>query len=242
MDRQRITYPTQTSIVNTKRTVSDAKRTFFSTYPRPLNSIYRRVIDELLVELHLLVINQDFRYDPLFATGITVAYGALMDGYKPADQREPILRAMCKALDLDYERIQQDTRQWRSLDTNVPAQEVLEVLSGTREPVAGPLTAVRATFDSIAGNTNFKYSRMFTLGLSSIVEQVGRAALLGDKDRQEKLQQICKRLRIDSGKVKKDLDFFNAVIERIKRSKETIDELVQSDRRKREERAASQTG
>ncbi|MBC8121951.1 MAG: hypothetical protein H7Y22_08965, partial [Gemmatimonadaceae bacterium] len=61
-------------------------------------------------------------------------------------------------------------------------------------------------------------------------------------DRQEKLQQICERLRIDSGKVKKDLDFFNAVIERIKRSKETIDELVQSDRRKREERAASQTG
>lgn len=227
--------------VNSKRTVSDTKRTFFSTYPRPVNSIYRRVIDELLVEAHLLMVNEDFRYDPLFATGLLTAYEALMGGYSPADQREPIFQAFCTALELDAQQLRRDVQQWHDLAT-LPAQEVLEVLAGTREPATGALHAVGDTLTGIRGSERFKYSRLFVVGLDHIIGQICQAAGLGEKERYDRLQQVCTYLKIDYDRAKRDLDFFNAALDRIKRSKEVVDELIAADRRKREERPVSNPG
>lgn len=228
--------------MSSNRTVSDAKRAFFAAYPRPLNSIYRRVIDELLVEVHLLVANQDFRYDPLFAVGLLTTYQAFMEGYSPADQREAILRAFCTAVELNYDQLQADAAQWQSLAGELPAQDVLEVMAGKREATSDRLKAVSDVLAGIVHNSRFKYSRLFVLGLASTLDQLGRAVPLSEKERLERLQQICAYLKLDYSRVKRDLDFFQSVLERIKRSKEVIDELVQSDRRKREERAVSQSG
>jgi photosystem II biogenesis protein Psp29 len=228
--------------VTSKRTVSDSKRAFFAAYPRPVNSIYRRVIDELLVEVHLLITNQDFRYDPLFATGLLTAYQVLMEGYTPVEQRDAILRAFCTALELSYDQLHADAAQWRAIAAELPAQEVFEVMAGKREAGDGRLKAVSDTLTGIAGAERFKYSRLFSLGLANILEQVGRAAAMSEKDRLERLQQICTYLALDYNRVKRDLDFFHAVLERIKRSKEVVDELSQTERRKREERAVSQPG
>jgi photosystem II biogenesis protein Psp29 len=227
--------------VNSQRTVSTTKQAFFDAYSRPINSIYRRVIDELLVEAHLLVVNTDFRYDPLFANGLLTVYNTLMEGYRPADQREAILRAFVAALGFNLDQLEADAQPWRSLSL-LPAQEVFEVMAGTREPSVGPLLAVRDTLVGIAQNPRFKYSRLFAVGLANIVEQVARAAGLSEKDRLERLQQVAGYLKIDFTRIKRDLDLYNSTIDRIRRSKEVVDELVAADRRKREERAASQSG
>jgi len=42
------------SNVNNVRTVSDTKRAFYTLHTRPINTIYRRVVEELIVEMHLL--------------------------------------------------------------------------------------------------------------------------------------------------------------------------------------------
>ncbi|MFM8003381.1 MAG: photosystem II biogenesis protein Psp29, partial [Dolichospermum sp.] len=49
--------------VNNVRTVSDTKKTFYTLHTRPINTIYRRVVEELMVEMHLLSVNVDFSYD-----------------------------------------------------------------------------------------------------------------------------------------------------------------------------------
>ncbi len=227
--------------MNSKRTVSDTKRAFFAAYTRPVNSIYRRVIDELLVENHLLVTNQDFRYDPIYATGLLTAFQAFMDSYSPADQREPILRSLLSALQLNYDQLQADAAQWRSLAMDLPALEVLEVMTGTREPGDGRLRTVRDTLTGIVNVERFKYSRLFGVGLMSLVDAVARAASLNEKERTEKLQQVCQYLKVDYTRLKRDMDIYTLATDRIKRAKEVVDDLVQADRRKREERAVSQS-
>ena len=45
--------------------VSDTKRAFLEAYPRPLPGIYDTVIQELLVQQHLLRFQKKYSYDPV---------------------------------------------------------------------------------------------------------------------------------------------------------------------------------
>ncbi|MFM6220517.1 MAG: photosystem II biogenesis protein Psp29, partial [Dolichospermum sp.] len=56
--------------MNNVRTVSDTKKTFYTLHTRPINTIYRRVVEELMVEMHLLSVNVDFSYDAIYALGV----------------------------------------------------------------------------------------------------------------------------------------------------------------------------
>ena len=49
----------QIATVTNLKTVSDTKRSFYTHYNKPINSVYRRVVEELLVEMHLLSVNAD---------------------------------------------------------------------------------------------------------------------------------------------------------------------------------------
>ncbi len=70
-------------LVSTVRTVSDTKRAFYTLHTRPINSIYRRVVEEMMVEMHLLSVNADFRYDPIYALGVVTTFDRFMLGYRP---------------------------------------------------------------------------------------------------------------------------------------------------------------
>ena len=56
------------------RTVSDTKRSFYALHTRPISSIYRRVVEELMVEMHLLSVNVDFSYDSIYALGVVTTF------------------------------------------------------------------------------------------------------------------------------------------------------------------------
>ena len=71
--------------MNNVRTVSETKRTFYSLHTRPINTIYRRVVEELMVEMHLLDVNADFKYDPIYALGVVTTFDRFMEGYKPSE-------------------------------------------------------------------------------------------------------------------------------------------------------------
>ena len=50
-----------------------------------------------MVEIHLLRVNQDFRYDPIFALGVVNTFDRFMEGYEPATDRDSIFNALCRA-------------------------------------------------------------------------------------------------------------------------------------------------
>ena len=74
-------------------TVADSKRAFHTAFPHVIAPLYRRLVDELLVELHLLSHQSGFQADGLFAVGLTQVFDSFSKGYKPDQQREPLFSA-----------------------------------------------------------------------------------------------------------------------------------------------------
>ncbi|MFM2159151.1 MAG: hypothetical protein RLZZ124_1625, partial [Cyanobacteriota bacterium] len=79
--------------VSASLTVADSKRAFHSAFPHVIAPLYRRLVDELLVELHLLSHQQGFQADGLFAVGLTQVFDSFSNGYRPDTQREPLFQA-----------------------------------------------------------------------------------------------------------------------------------------------------
>lgn len=67
------------------RTLSDTKRSFYQHHRRPINSVYRRVVEELIVEMHLLSVNVDFRPEPIYYLGVCESFRRFMEGYTPKE-------------------------------------------------------------------------------------------------------------------------------------------------------------
>ena len=69
-------------------TVADSKRAFHAAFPHVIAPLYRRMVDELLVELHLLSHQKGFQADPLFAVGLVQVFEGLVIGKQGGGVRE----------------------------------------------------------------------------------------------------------------------------------------------------------
>lgn len=85
-------------------TVAETKSNFLKAYKRPIPSIYNTVLQELIVQQHLMRYKRTYRYDPVFALGFVTVYDQLMDGYPSDEDREAIFQAYIKALNEDPEQ------------------------------------------------------------------------------------------------------------------------------------------
>ena len=95
------------------QTVADSKRRFYAAYPHVIPGLYRRVVDELLVELHLLAGQAGFDADSLFAMGLTQVFDNLMQGFKPAERRDALFAAICSGAGLKADQLRKDAKQLR---------------------------------------------------------------------------------------------------------------------------------
>ncbi|PSN19945.1 photosystem II biogenesis protein Psp29 [filamentous cyanobacterium CCP5] len=217
------------------RTVSDAKRDFYKHHARPINSIYRRVADELLVEMHLLSVNSDFQFDPIYALGVVTSFDRFMQGYEPAKDRDSIFNAICRAIGSTPEEYR-EAANWAksavadmSLDTFKQQFEDLEAAAG-QEGFRGMLSA-------IASRDRFKYNRPFGIGLYTLVEMLDPEAL-SDKEQREKLfTDLCSQLNFSADKLVKDLDLYRSNLEKFAQAQEVMKDMLAADRKKREDRA-----
>ena len=69
-------------------TVADTKSAFIKAYRKPIPSIYSNVIQEILVQQHLMRYNTTYTYDPIFALGFVTVFDQLMDGYPSETDRD----------------------------------------------------------------------------------------------------------------------------------------------------------
>jgi photosystem II biogenesis protein Psp29 len=66
-----------------RQTIADSKRAFHQAFPHVIAPLYRRLADELLVELHLLSHQSSFKTTPLFAVGLCTVFDTFSAGYRP---------------------------------------------------------------------------------------------------------------------------------------------------------------
>ncbi|MDX2256640.1 MAG: photosystem II biogenesis protein Psp29 [Pseudanabaenaceae cyanobacterium bins.39] len=221
--------------MNTVRTVSDTKKDFYLAFPKPVNQVYRRVVDELLVEIHLLKVNQTFVYDPIFALGVATTFDRFTVGYKPETDRFAIFHALCSSLQFDSDRIRQD------------ADAMLEIAKKSPDEVKALLTALEfnanleplsSQFREIAAKENFKYSRLFGVGLYAMLEVCCPEAIADHSQREDLIKLVGEKLNFGSDRLLKDIDLYRSNLDKIEQARQMIADMVEAERKKRSQKAA----
>ncbi|OBQ05546.1 MAG: inositol phosphatase [Anabaena sp. LE011-02] len=218
--------------MNNVRTVSDTKRTFYTLHTRPINTIYRRVVEELMVEMHLLSVNVDFSYDAIYALGVVTTFDRFMDGYQPEQDKESIFLAICQAVEQDPQSYRQDASRLQTLAASLPAKDLITSLSQ-----ASPLNQdadLQKQLEEVAANSNFKYSRLFGVGLFALLVQSDPELVKNDEQRAEALKAISNGLHISEDKLIKDLELYSSNLEKMAQALIVMADILTADRKKRD--------
>ena len=220
--------------MSTLPTVSDTKRKFYQHHTRPIHSVYRQVVEELLVEMHLLSVNVDFSYDPIYALGIVSTFDRFMEGYRPDADKTSIFEALCRSTSGDPQQYRQDSERIGAIADGLSGEEMTALLTDPESTTVGG--ELRDRVLEITRKESFKYSRLFGIGLFNLLERSDAKLTESEKERKAALEKIGDRLGLPQEKLIKDLELYRGNLEKMRQARQVIAEAIASDRKKREER------
>ena len=211
-------------------TGADSKRAFHNSFPYVIAPIYRRLVDELLVELHLLSHQKGFQADGLFAVGLTQVFDSFSKGYRPEEQREPLFQALCSANGFDGGALRFQAQQARDQVGHHSLEDVKGWLSnqgqGAPEVIASLLGSVQ--------RDDFHYSRLVAVGLLSLLQSAQGADALDPQALRSSAHEIGEAMGLIKDRVDKDLSLYAGNIEKMSQAVELMEETVAAERRRRE--------
>lgn len=212
-------------------TVSDTKRAFYRSYARPIYSIYQRVVEELLVEMHLLHVNNRYRYDPIYALGVVQTFDRFMEGY-PEAGRLGIFESLMRALNLDPSQVRADAQQ---VETWVKGESGPRLQAWLEQPGEGmpfdTTDPLQQQFQHLADQPHFKYSRLFAAGLVTILGWVDSRFLAEAETRLQTLKRLCTALHLSEERVQRDLDLYRSNLERLVQARAVLEDVLKAGRK-----------
>jgi photosystem II biogenesis protein Psp29 len=189
-------------------------------------------VEELMVEMHLLSVNVDFSYDAVYALGVVTSFDRFMDGYQPERDQESIFRAICQAVEQDPHRYRQDASRLQALAASLPTKDLIASLS---QAISVDQDAdLQKQLEVVAGNSNFKYSRLFGVGLFALLVQSDPELVKDDQQRAEALKAIANGLHLSEDKLIKDLELYSSNLEKMAQALIVMADIVSADRKKRD--------
>nr|CAD1819316.1 unnamed protein product [Ananas comosus var. bracteatus] len=211
-------------------TVAETKMNFLKSYKRPIPSIYNSVLQELLVQQHLMRYKRTYQYDPVFALGFVTVYEKLMEGYPSSNDQDAIFRAYIQALNEDPEQYRRDAQKLEEWARTQDANSLVAFSSRDGE-IENMLKSIS---QRAQGKGNFSYSRFFAVGLFRLLE-------LANATEPSILEKLCAALNINKRSVDRDLDVYRNLLSKLVQAKELLKEYVDREKKKREERVEPQT-
>ncbi|CAN8270982.1 unnamed protein product [Cochlearia groenlandica] len=197
--------------------VSETKSNFLKAYKRPIPSIYNTVLQELIVQQHLVRYKKSYRYDPVFALGFVTVYDQLMEGYPSDQDRDSIFKAYIEALN-------EDPNQYR-IDAQKMEEWAKSQNSGSLVDFASKEGEIEAILKDVAARSaskeGFSYSRFFAVGLFRLLE-------LASATDPTVLDKLCASLNINKKSVDRDLDVYRNLLSKLVQAKELLKEYVES--------------
>ncbi|MEY3735200.1 MAG: Protein Thf1 [Cyanobacteriota bacterium] len=211
-------------------TVADSKRAFHRSFPYVIAPLHRRLVDELLVELHLLSHQQGFQANPLFAVGLIQVFDAFAKGYRPEEHRQPLLDALCSANGFDATSLRQQAEAARGAMGHHSVEAVQQWIAaageGAPEPLATSLASIR--------RPDFHYSRLMAVGLLSLLEEAQGAEALDPAALRASAHDLAVAMGLMRERVDKDISLYAGNLEKMAQAVELMEETVAADRRRRE--------
>lgn len=206
-------------------TVSDTKQAFYENFKKPIPAIYNTVIQELLVQQHLLRWNHTYQYDEVFALGFVSVFDQITEGL-PGTGAADIFKAYMAAMQEDPEQYRSDAKKMEELASKLSDSSDLAPSSEGNE--------VQILLGSIADRAKeekFLYTKFFAIGLFRLLE------LTGAKD-PKALETLVKRMNVKTESVNRDLTAYKGILSKLSAAKELMAELMAREKRKQEERNA----
>ncbi|MEB3310265.1 MAG: photosystem II biogenesis protein Psp29 [Snowella sp.] len=218
------------------RTVSETKREFHVHHNRPINSIYRRFVEELMIEMHLLTVHVDFLYDPIYALGVVTSFERFMQGYRPETDKDSIFNAICQSVGADFQQYKQNATDVVTAAQSIEMSDFMSKITAVSPESAGDNYFFQ-TLANIKQNSNFKYSRLFAIGLYTLLSTVDPELTKEEEKRNQVLSQVAEALNLSNEKIQKDLDLYRSNLEKADQFLKVLDEAMEADRKKREKQA-----
>lgn len=184
-----------------------------------------------MVEMHLLAVNVDFRYDPIYALGVVTSFDRFMQGYRPEGDKDSIFTSLCQALQDDPHRYKADAGRLQNIAQHLSVQEILAWLQ--QQHFVADAQDLQDAIRAIAHNPKFKYSRLFAIGLFTLLEYADAELIKDEAKRNDALKQACEALNLPDGKVQKDLDLYRNNLEKLAQAQAVLEDILKADQKKR---------
>ena len=188
-----------------KLTVSDSKKLFHEKFPYVIPGLYKRIVDEMLVELNLLNHQNEFMQDYLFCIGLTETFKELMKGYQPEKHLDLLFESLCSSTNFEAKEINEISQKSQKEFKDKTSKDVLNLL--------------------IEKSNNKLYpSRILNLAIYILIS---KAPDLKDKDESETnkmISDIFEKLNLSPNKAEKDIGIYKSSISKMEQAKELIEE------------------
>ena len=210
-----------------RKTVSASKGLFHKDFPFVIPSIYRKVIDEYLVELNLLSNQSSFYIDGLFSYGLLKSFDIFTNGYEPANHKNKILDSLCKSCDIEYSLIESYSNAIKTISKNDSVNNAIEQLdSNENKSIEGLL------LKDILNKNNY-YSRLHSIGLYEIL-RLEHDSETDPEETNKSTLKLLVNLGFSEARADKDLTLYKSNIKRIKEAMELIKITAEESRKKQE--------
>jgi photosystem II biogenesis protein Psp29 len=196
-----------------KLTVSDSKKLFHERFPYVIPGLYKRIVDEMLVELNLLNHQKEFTQDYLFCIGLTETFRELMKGYKPEKHLDLLFESLC-------------------ISTNFEETEIKEMSQKSKEEFKDKTIKDLLNIFKEKSNSKLYPSRMLNLGVYTLISNSQDFTGKNESEQNKIISNVFENLNLSTTKAEKDIGIYKSTISKMKQAKELIEELRIKDKKK----------
>ena len=196
-----------------KLTVSDSKKLFHEKFPYVIPGLYKRIVDEMLVELNLLNHQSEFTQNYLFCVGLTETFKELMKGYQPEKHLDLLFESLCSS-------------------TNFEAKEINEISKKTQKELKDKTSKDILKLLVEKNNSKLYPSRILNLGIYILISNSQDFKEKNESDKNKMTSDIFEKLSLSANKAEKDIGIYKSSISKMEQAKELIEELRIKDKKK----------
>jgi photosystem II biogenesis protein Psp29 len=196
-----------------KLTVSDSKKLFHEKFPYVISGLYKRIVDEMLVELNLLNHQNEFTQDYLFCIGLTETYKELMKGYKPEKHLDLLFESLCTSTNFEANEIKEISQKSQKEFKNKNSKDIFELLIEKKSSKSYP-------------------SRIINLGIYILISNSQDFEEKNESKTNKMISDIFEKLSLPVNKAEKDIGIYKSTISKMAQAKELIEELRIKNKKK----------
>ena len=195
-----------------KLTVSDSKKLFHEKFPYVIPGLYKRIVDEMLVELNLLKHQNEFTQDYLFCVGLTETFKELMKGYQPEKHLDLLFESLCSSTNFEAKEINEISKKSQKEFKDKTSKDILKLLEKS--------------------NSKLYPSRILNLGIYILISNSQDFKEKNESDKNKMTSDIFEKLSLSANKAEKDIGIYKSSISKMEQAKELIEELRIKDKKK----------